>query len=189
MLLDEFMPVWDFDERHQARAVATPQQAFEAAWTLDMRASPLTCALLRMRELPYRLFKKDWDSKGFGYTLEDMVKLGFLRLAHDPPREFVLGLVGRFWNTDFGIVQLDPQEFRGFSQDGYAKVASNFYFQPTPGGQTIISTETRVQCLGLAAKAGFRGYWTLIRPFSGFIRHEWLRVVRKEAERISGRGR
>lgn len=189
MLLDKFMPEWDFDEHHQARAVATPHQAFDAAWNLDMRASPLTCALLRMRELPYRLFKKGWDSKGLGYTLADMAEFGFLHLAHGPPREFVLGLVGRFWTTDFGIVQLEPHEFREFSQDGYAKVTSNFYFQPTPGGQTIISTETRVQCLGPAAKAGFRRYWTLIRPFSGFIRYEWLRVVRKEAERISGHGR
>ncbi len=42
--------------------------------------------------------------------------------------------------------------------------------------------ETRVQCLGPRARRNFRLYWALIGPFSGLIRKEALRLVRKGLE-------
>ena len=182
MLLDEFMPRWDFCERHQGLARAAPRDAFEAAWELDMARSPVTRALLRLRELPYRLLKRDVASKGFGSTMADMFELGFILLARQEPHEFVFGLVGRFWSLDFCMEKLTPQQFKTFAEPGNAMVAANLRFEPRGEGLTRLYTETRVRCLGPRAKRGFRRYWTVIRPFSGLIRREWLRVIRNEAE-------
>lgn len=182
MLLDQFMPRWDFYERHQAMAFASPWDAFTTAWELDMRRSPLTRTLLRLREMPYRISKQDFESKGLGNTMADMFEAGFLLLARHEPQEMVIGLVGRFWSLEIELRELDPDQFKAFNEPGRAKVAANLRFEQVRPGLTRMSTETRVQCLGLEAKRGFRRYWTLIRPFSGFIRREWLRIIRAEAE-------
>jgi hypothetical protein len=183
MPLDEYLPQYDFGEYHQALAAAPAEQAFRAMQDLDMRRSPLVSALMLLRELPWRLGKGDFQSQGLGRSLEQMQAYGFILLANDPPRELVLGLVGRFWSLSPQVRRLRPQDFRGFEEPGYAKVAANFLLEPLGPRLTRLGTETRVQCLGLQAKARFRGYWTLIRPFSGLIRREWLRLARQEAER------
>ena len=47
----------------------------------------------------------------------------------------------------------------------------------------VLSTETRIQYFGAAARRKFRLYWTLVGPFSGLIRRALLRGVRQQAER------
>lgn len=182
MLLDHFLPVHHFGERHQALAMAPPQRLYQAARDLDMGRSPLVGGLLLLRELPVRLAMRDFQGQGLGRSFEQMRAFGFIPLDDQPPRELVLGLVGRFWNLSPQIIRLPPGEFRDFSQPGYAKVAANLLVEPLGPGLTRLSTETRVQCLGLEARAKFRAYWTLIRPFSGLIRREWLRLARQAAE-------
>ena len=48
--------------------------------------------------------------------------------------------------------------------------------------KTLLSTETRILCLGPKALKRFRAYWMVIRPFSGIVRKEWLRIAKKMAE-------
>ncbi|MFH1033745.1 MAG: hypothetical protein V1806_04495 [Pseudomonadota bacterium] len=182
MLLDEFMPQYDFGEYHQALAAAPAQRAFRAMQDLDMRQSRLVGALMLLRELPFRLRSREFKAQGMGRSLEQMQDFGFIQLGRQEPREMVLGLVGRFWSTRPLVRRVTPGEFRDFSQPGYAKVAANFLVEPLGPGLVRVSTETRVQCLGWRARSRFRGYWTLIRPFSGLIRREWLRLARQEAE-------
>lgn len=182
MLLDHFMPHHHFGEFHQALALASPERLYRATQDLDMRRSPLVGGLMLLRELPVRLARRDFSSQGLGRSLEQMRAFGFILLADQPPREMVLGLVGRFWNLSPQIIRLPPGEFRDFNQPGYAKVASNFLVEPLGPGLARLSTETRVLCLGPEAKARFRAYWTLIRPFSGLIRREWLRLARLAGE-------
>ena len=183
MLLDEFMPRHDFGEYHQALAAAPAQRVFQAIQELDMRQSPLVGAFMMLRELPWRLRTRDFQGQGLGRSLEQMQAFGFILLAKEAPRELVLGLVGRFWSLRPQVRRLRPQDFPGFDQPGYAKVAANFLVQPLGPGLCRLSTETRVQCLGNQAKTRFRRYWTVIRPFSGLTRREWLRLARQEAER------
>lgn len=182
MLLDYFMPDYHFREYHQALALAPAQAAFQSVLSLDMSRLPLVQALLSLRALPWRLAGGDLPGRGLGRTMPQMQAFGFIVLAHDPPRELVLGLVGRFWSLRPQVRRLSPQGFRQFSQPGFAMVAANFLVRPLRPGLVRLSTETRVRCLGPEAKNRFRRYWTLIRPFSGFIRREWLRVARQEAE-------
>ena len=76
-----------------------------------------------------------------------------------------------------------PQEFAAFDEPGWAKAAWNFRVEPAAGGGAAVTTETRVLCTDERSRRTFRCYWLLIRPFSGLIRHEILRLLRREAER------
>ena len=58
----------------------------------------------------------------------------------------------------------------------------NFYFEPLPG-QTKIITETRILCLTTKSKMLFSLYWFFIKPFSGIIRKEMLRLIKKAVNR------
>jgi len=42
--------------------------------------------------------------------------------------------------------------------------------------------ETRILCLGDQAKSLFRLYWTVIRPYSGWIRFKMLKMIKEQAE-------
>jgi hypothetical protein len=72
--------------------------------------------------------------------------------------------------------------FDRFADSQFAKAAWNFTVRQVPGGRTEVATETRVECLGPAARRWFRLYWALIGPFSGWIRREALRIVKRTAE-------
>ena len=190
MLLDRFLPRYQFNERHELVVRASTPRAFRALLELDLRHAPLVSLLLSLRELPWRLRSGDFQGPGLGATLEDLLAAGFILLAHDAPHELVLGLVGRFWRPNPDLQRLPPGEFQPFQRHGFAKVAVNLTAEPLLGGRSLLCTETRIQCLDLPAKRSFRRYWTLIRPFSGLIRRRWLEMARRQAESPRrGRGR
>jgi len=183
MPLDDYLPAWDFNEIHQTTVSARPEVVFTALMNLDLRRSPLVGALYFLRELPHRLQRGDWKSPGLGKSLEEMLKLGFIQLERRDGRELVLGLVGRPWGLTPELLQLPGSEFTSFDRPGMVKVAANFLVEPLADGKCRLSTETRIQCLGPDARRLFRRYWTVIRPGSGLIRREMLRLVRREAQR------
>ena len=139
-------------------------------------------SLFRLRELPLRMLNPGYQGPGLGFTFEDFIKLGFIPLGDDPPREMLLGLVGRFWTLKPDLRQLNPEGFLVFKEEGYAKVVTCLAVQEQGPETSRIYTETRILCLGRMAARRFGLYWTLIGPFSGLIRREWLKLVKKEAE-------
>jgi hypothetical protein len=56
-----------------------------------------------------------------------------------------------------------------------------FRLEPTRQG-TFLSTETRVVATDARTRRAFAAYWFLIRPGSGAIRRELLRVVARRSE-------
>lgn len=185
MRIDDFMPQWQFNEYHQTMVAAAPEVVYEAARHADLGRSPIVRPLLALRELPMRLFKRDFKSSSLGGTLDDMREFGFIALADEQPHEYVFGLVGRFWVLSPELRELTPNEFILFNQPGQAKAAANLLVTKLGPNTCRLSTETRIQCLGPKAKRQFQRYWTMIRPFSGLIRLEWLRLIKKEAQRVA----
>ncbi len=61
------------------------------------------------------------------------------------------------------------------------KIYWNFRFKEISPTQTIVGTETRIYCLTSKAKRKFSVYWFFVKPFSGLIRKEILRMIEKEA--------
>jgi hypothetical protein len=106
----------------------------------------------------------------------------FLELAAVPQQEVQLGIAGRFWRPDGGLVpDLSPAEFQSFCRDGYAKAVWNFALARAACG-TELSTETRVQTFGRSARFRFRAYWLVVGPFSRLIRGAMLREIKRIAE-------
>jgi len=109
------------------------------------------------------------------------LKSGFILLGENPGEEILLGLVGRFWTPSGGIRGLDVDAFRRFTDPGFAKTIWNFYLSGS-AGQTVLTTETRIVCLDDSSRRKFKIYWTLVKPFSGLIRKEILKVIKFESE-------
>ena len=136
---------------------------------------PWMRTFLKLRELPDRALR----ALGARSEARPHVSFGidhFMRLGSDPGRELVLGLAGRFWQPDYGLVAIDEPTSRylNYTEPNLAKLVLNFRAEPLPDGRTCLTTETRVFCVDAAALNHFRPYWILIRPISGLIRRRLL---------------
>lgn len=189
MLLDDHLPRFDFVERHAVHVAAPPAAAFAALRRADLVRLPLTRALFLLRALPGLVLAPRETARRFlarrrgPVTLDALASAGFVILGEDPERELVLGTIGRFWRASGGMRPFAAAEFAGFDEPGWAKGAWNFRVEPGPAGGATISTETRVLCTDPRSRRTFRRYWRIVRLFSGLIRIEMLRAIRREAER------
>ena len=84
-------------------------------------------------------------------------------------------------------MDLTVGDFVDFARPGYAKVAWNFSLRADSSEETVLSTETRTKCFGLAARWKFRIYWFVIYPFAGLIRKAILNRVKSDAESVSSK--
>lgn len=179
-LIDEHLPLYDVVERHQVAVAATPRRVYGCARALDAGRLPFTAALLAVRGIPHLLTDSVRPSRQM--TVDTLTALGFVVLADVPPKEFVLGVVGRFWRPTSGIVRIAAADFANYAEPGCARAAWNFRIDPAPGGSRL-STETRIDCVDAPALRRFRLYWAMVGPFSGLIRREMLGMIRRDAER------
>jgi hypothetical protein len=181
MLIDGWMPAYDAVERHETVVDAPPARVWAAMRTLDLSRSPLVRVLFALRSLP-GLFSRGAPKKALGTTMDRLRESGFVLLEEKEEEEVVLGLVGRFWRPTGDLVRMSPEEFRAFDRPGFAMGAWNFTLAPEDG-RVRLATETRVRCTDEAARRSFLRYWRVVGPFSGLIRMEMLRTLRKAAER------
>jgi hypothetical protein len=123
---------------------------------------------------------------GPGLTLQTLIDKGFGRVAEDPGREIVLGLVGRFWRLAGNVQSFCPANFTGDLPPGLAKAVWSFAIDDrSAAGQPVrIVTETRVVCADRASRVKFGLYWSLVRPFSGLIRIFMLRAIQSTCARL-----
>jgi len=169
MPLDHFMREYDEVERHEIVVPATPERAWDAVQRLDFAESPIVKALFTLRGMPAK-----------SATLAGLEDFGFVRLAEDPGREVVLGLVGQFWRLTGSIERVTAEQFHTYAEPGRAKAVINFSVEPAGSGARI-ATETRVRCTDDSSRRSFRRYWRFIGPFSAWTRREALRLIRRSA--------
>jgi hypothetical protein len=182
-LIDSFMPVYDVSEYHETSVRAPIDRVYDAIRTADLGASVVVRLLLRVRALP-DVFSRRCRSRVSRITLESVATDGFVLLGENPPNEIALGLIGRFWVAAGEICRVgSAEEFTEFDQSGYAKAVWNISLVEDSRVGTRLATETRVRCLDDESRRRFRLYWLMIGPFSGLIRREVLRAIRKAAER------
>jgi hypothetical protein len=174
--IDEWLPQYQVSARYSILVHASDEKTFAALKLVDFSDLPIVRGLMRLRG--YRI--------GRGQTPEAKAQGGvrgsFIELAEVPQREVLLGIAGRFWRPDGGIVRgLTAAEFTNFHREGSAKAVWSFSLTAADG-DTRLTTETRVQTFGRSATLKFRAYWLLVSPFSGLIRKAMLREVERVAE-------
>ncbi len=180
MKLDELMPHPDVAARYETRVNASLERTREAMRNADFSQLPLTRVLMGLRKLGWGRQKVEQAAS----QEERLRAAGFISLPSGSESEVMLGVVGRFWRPDSGTVRgLRAAEIIAFERDGYAKALWNFTAEPVEADLTLLATETRVLAYGSAARRKFRAYWLLVGPFSGLIRKEMLRMVKRRAER------
>ena len=171
--LDDFLPSYEFVERHSLAIDAAPDQIDTAFRSVAIADIPIARALWFVRRLgrPSGDLTKPFVSSELpGIVLEDV-----------PGRGIVLGLTGQFWKIRGGY--RDPtrprtaDEYVGYARPDMCKAVIDFRV-----GESSLSTETRVHVADPAARRKFRRYWFVIRPFSGLIRILFLRAARRRAE-------
>jgi hypothetical protein len=177
--LDAQLPAYDVNEVHALVVDAPPAEVLAAARELTPRDVPLLVLLSAVRSLPAILMGRRRLPRGT--ILDGFHRLGFVALE-DGPRRLAFGGIGRFWTVEGGMRRIEPAEFEGFAEPGYAKAAFDFSTRPDGAGRTILSTETRVLATDEHARRCFRRYWRLIHPGSAAIRIAWLRAIRGRAE-------
>jgi len=182
MLIDEYLSSFDAVERHQLTINAPAHVVFDAVRALDLSDSRIVRWLFRLRALPGWCRRGHPGDQRLGLTLQDLIASGFIMLGERLDEEIVLGLVGRFWTPRGSIKRIDAETFTVFASPGYAKAAWNFSLSQTSEVATRLATETRVLCLDTASRRKFKLYWALIAPFSGAIRMEALRSIKRAAE-------
>ncbi|MGI8788890.1 MAG: hypothetical protein ACR2HG_14200 [Pyrinomonadaceae bacterium] len=170
MLIDEFLPKYDFVETHDIKIRASAETVFEAVNEIDLCESPIIRGLFFLRGLPNAKLK-----------LSDLRKSRFEILGERENEELLLGLAGKFWTFRGKLQKINSGNFREFDEKGFAKAVWNFSVDEN-GDETRLTTETRVRCLDDASRRSFGFYWTFIQPFSGLIRREMLRIVKKKSE-------
>lgn len=180
-LIDEFMPAYDVSEYHETRVRAPIEKVYDALRTTDLGGSPIVRMLLRLRSLPAILTTGD-HKRNPKLNLDMILRGGFVLLGENPPAEIALGIIGRFWTLSASRRRVNADEFVAFAEPGYAKAVWNFSLVEESREVTRLATETRVRCLDDASRWRFRMYWALIAPFSGLIRREALRMIRRSSE-------
>jgi hypothetical protein len=193
MLIDDCLPLFDFNEVHRIVIQASPERIFRSIKDLSPSEwSPVVTWLFVLRSFPERLFGKGGvQFSGNRPLLDQMLESGFVMLAETPGRELVFGTlvpasIGQFWKTSDGAPSKlsDAQEFAAFDRPDYAKVVANFLVGGGAGQDGIaVTTETRIHALSPATRKNFAVYWRVIGPGSALIRRLWLRAIKRRAER------
>jgi hypothetical protein len=186
LLLDKYLPDYDFNEVHAVTIQASPEKVFAAIKDLaPSELSPWVFWLLSIRGLPARLtgkpYQLDWTDRPF---LEQLYDDDFIPLEEAPNREIVFGIIGQFWKLTGGeSPQIkSPQEFLAFDHPDYAKVGANLAVTDLGNGTVRCTTETRIHATNPATRKKFAFYWRLISMGSGFIRVLWLKAIKRKAE-------
>lgn len=178
--LDEFVPVWQFSEFHSLRVAAPPARAYEAMKNVRANEIFLFRALTWIRRGGRPLPESILNAGDRAPLIDVALRGGFVLLADDPPREFVMGTVVR--RPAGARDTLGPRLFTD-TPPGYAVAAMNFVVRPAGGNASVVTTETRVFANGAHARRRFAVYWRLIYPGSALIRRMWLRAIAKRATR------
>jgi len=155
----------------------SPERAWELVRHGDLAESPLVRLLFGLRTLPDRVLGR--TSAAPTLTLDALKSStdepGFQILCDDPPREVVLGAIGKVWEVVIPFVHVGgPEAFAAFAEPGLVKVAWALRVSPLGRHDAHVDLVLRVDATDDAAWQKFKAYFRLIGPASHFIRRSIL---------------
>lgn len=175
MLQEKYLPVYHFDETHAIRIKASTEKIYPVIETLDFSRSVIIRLLFALRGMPASMMNTRGLEEHRFYTLERVLN-----------EEIIIGLIGQFWKSSGNLQVFKPEEFTAFSTPGFAKATWSFRLVPEATGLTKVETITRIACTDEKSIRRFSRYWFVIRPFSGLIRMEMLRAMKRKLEQLNG---
>jgi hypothetical protein len=184
MLVDQWLPEWQFGEYHERRVRASPRQVFDAI--RRVRSSDI----FLFRTLTY-LRNPSREGQGEHILnppaekpiLDVALAGGFVLLGEDTDRELLIGAVVIAppdivrATPQRNVTSVDPALFRTLDRPGFARAVMNFRVVPESDGWARVTTETRVHAVDRPTQRQFARYWRIIYPGSWIIRWSWLRAI------------
>lgn len=177
-LIDEWLPSYEVATHHHIEIDAPIEVAYRAVRGLDFSDSSLARWIVWIRNVPAQLR----GEQGLGLTLDDLLDLGFILLADEPPHEMVLGFVGQFWTASGNLKKLKREEFQEFDEPGCVKAVMNFALTRLDDERTLLETDSRALCLDEASRQKFRRYMFFTNRLRGVLRWSLLRSCKRRAE-------
>jgi hypothetical protein len=175
--LDDFLPAWEFAERHGIAIAAGRAQVDAALRTVSVGEIPPIRVLYLLRGLGR-------SSRDTSRPFLGLAQIGAVTLVDVAGEGLVLGLTGKFWKLRGGRELERPRtadEFLAYDRPDVCKAVIDFRIAELAEGRCRLTTETRVHVEDPAARRAFRRYWRVIRPFSGLTRILFLRAVSRQA--------
>ncbi len=193
--LDQFMPVWQFNEFHSIRIVAPRDKVYAALKQVTAEEILFLRTLVWIRRFGRPGPESILNPPPNAPLLEVATRKTFIVLADDPNKEFVVGTLvaaPRGWRPSG---KPTPDSFKSLfdsHQPGFALAAMNFRLEDcvtppnapaasTSSPCTLLTTETRVYATDARTRRAFTRYWRVIYPGSSLIRAMWLRAVATRA--------
>jgi hypothetical protein len=180
--LDDWMPAWQFDERHTIHVDASPEKVFAAIRAVRADEIRLFRTLIAIRRCGQPGPESILNPSEHKPLLDVATETTFIYLADDPPRELVVGTVVAAPPKGRTSGKLTPEIFRKTLLPGVALATMNFLVTPDGNGGSIVSSETRVSANSAPTVRRFAVYWRIIHPGSDIIRRMWLRAIKLRAE-------
>ncbi len=169
MLIDNYMPEFQFNEKHGIEINATPEETYPVLKTIDFFKSKIIKTLFMLRGLPGKMS-----------TLEGFIESGFMLLEEKAGEEIVLGLLIN--PLEFRPLSISPDAFGAFDKKHHILIAWNFHLYIVDTHKSLLTTETRILCTSRKSKIIFSLYWLMISRFSGLIRIIILRLIKREVQ-------
>ncbi|WP_054972443.1 hypothetical protein [Paenibacillus sp. A3] len=187
MLLDRYLPVYHYHEKHAIDVRAPRDAVYRAIREVKYGDVPVLRLLFGIRMLPSWLAGKvktgtSGDDEPF---IKRMMRYGFMLLEEAEGQELLVGVVGPFWRpVGNEPIRLDSaQAFIDYDSPRHAKAVMNFQLREQSNGTMTVMTETRIQTKDRAVRLKFGLYWLLIYPGSALIRRGLLRAIKTNAEK------
>jgi hypothetical protein len=174
MLEDEFLPTYDVSDAVAVVVDADAITTWAALMEVDLialgRHRPLVGVLGALRLLPeligHLLHGEPPPAAPKRMGLRDIAAMrasggGWILLGERPDQQLALGLVGKFWRPVIEYAEVAPEDFRDFSEPGWAKTVYALSARPLEDRQgTLLSGVMRTATTDEHARRWFRRYWT-----------------------------
>lgn len=199
MLIDRYLPSFQATQIEHLVVdadIGTTWAALVDLDLLDVHSPPLDAAFF-VRGLPARVMTRLGRTPAGGDTGPTALRLwgidehdveGWLPLGERPGREVAFGAIGRFWKPNiewYDVTTMTAEQFAAFDEPGWGKIAANFSLRQYGAERTLVSYEARTATSDRDSAQKFARYWSLIRPFVGYVERAALATVRRDAEQVS----
>jgi len=187
MIVEKALPRYDVVLTEHCVVSAGPQRTLQVACALDLLTvrTPLLLAAMWLRGLPARLTGKAPPSPK-ALVIADGGLPGWVVLGRDE-REIAFGAVGVFWRPVIEWRDVPVEDFAGFADPGWGKIAANFSVLPY-GEHSLVTYECRTGTTDPESRTQFLRYWWLIKPVVAHIMRATLKTIQAAAEAPSTSG-
>jgi hypothetical protein len=171
MLQNKYLSIYQFAEKHSITLRQPPEVVWPFIARMDFSGVWVIRILFALRMMPAKMM-----------NLEGLQRGRFVILEQKENEELIIGLIGQFWRPSGNLQKFLPEEFSAYSASGFVKATWNFLLVPKADQTVEVITETRIWCPNSKVLKKFSRYWFFVRPFSGLIRREILKQLKRKAE-------